>query len=97
MVKAKPLNIILERKYSYLTLAYNINSGNLKLPNLGVMMCSYPLKVSVPEDMINFPMFIRSLNHEYIHKWLHENVSLKVCHQWDNIDKTSDNYDYYIS
>ena len=97
MVKEKELNIILERKYFYLGMAYNLNSGNLKLPNLGVLICSFPQKDPVPEDMIKFPMFIRSLSHEFMHKILHENIGLKACHQWDNIDKTPDNRDYYIS
>jgi len=97
MVKEKPLNMILERKHFYPALTYNVNSGNLKLPNLRLLIYSYPLKDPVPESIINFSKFIRSLSHEWMHKFLHESVSLKVCHQWDNIDKTPDNRDYYIS
>lgn len=78
MVKKKELNFIIWDKECR-CLAYNFVSGNIKLPNMKGL--------PVIEELINFPLFIISITHEFLHKWFHENVSINASLKWDKIDK----------
>lgn len=80
MVKEKPLSIIIEKKERVFSLGYNDISGNITLPN----SCNNEL-------MLVFGLLIRSLSHEFLHKWIHENINLKACIMFDNVEKDRDN------
>jgi len=86
MVKEKELNIIIEPnpRYLYFSMAYNTNSGNIKIPKMGWMY--YDGKNPLSESLINLPYLIRSFSHEYLHKIIHEMEGIKACKMLDNLD-----------
>ena len=78
MVKKKALNVIVNSEFCD-TAVYNVVSGNIKLPNLKGLSFYYGCE--------QLKLLIQSLTHEFMHKWLHENISYVAMLMWDNIDK----------
>jgi hypothetical protein len=76
-VKKKPLDIRIS-PYHCMACRYFWRKGTIYLPNLGF---------EAPESLINMEMFIQSITHEFMHKWLHEEISFGATKMWDTLDK----------
>jgi len=74
--KSTPFKIIIYKFFSS-RMSYNIITGNIQLPHFNK---------PVIEERLKWNIFIISFTHEFMHKWLHENVSFNACLKWDNID-----------
>jgi hypothetical protein len=82
MVKEKPLNLIINRAKNQLgfRMSYDMRSGNIELPDMSK-------SGRVNEERLNWQRFIVCFTHEFLHKWIHENISRNACIKWDNADR----------
>lgn len=94
LVKKKELNFTINKNHNFPCFAYNYISGNITIPNLRPFanFCKLPKYLNIPETFLDFKLLIRCLNHDFIHKWIHEEINLEGCIKWDLIDKDSNGH-----